>query len=121
MKLSEIRGEAALDVLAEIMEPFVEICSDPEVQKVYNAKGSKVVTLIKSIIKSHKKAVLQILAILDGEDPSTYAPTAIEIPIKLMTLFNDPAFHVFFPSQGQSQDEASSGSATENTGAADPK
>lgn len=121
MRLSEIRGEDALDVLADIMDPAMEILADPEIKKVYDDKSNKVVDVVKVAIKRHKKAILQVLAIVDGEDPATYAPTALEIPVKLMVLFNDPAFRVFFPQQGQSQDEASSGSATENTGATDEK
>ena len=121
MRLSDIRGEDALDVLADIMDPVMEILTDPEVKKVYEDKNNKVADVVRTAIKRHKKAILHVLAVVDGENPATYAPTALEIPVKLMVLFNDPAFRMFFPQQGQSQDEASSGSATEITGATDEK
>lgn len=117
MRLSDIRGEDALDLLAEIIEPITQIASDTEVAEVYRTKGSKIVDIVKVILRNHKKAVLKILALLDGEDPKTYAPSVLEIPAKLISLFNDPAFADFFPSQGQSPEETSSGSAMVNTGA----
>lgn len=117
MRLSDIRGEDALDLLADIVEPIIEITSDPDVEKVYVAQGSRVVDVVKVVLRNHKKAVLTILALLDGADPKTYAPSALEIPAKLIIILNDPAFKMFFPSQGQSQEETSSGSAMVNTGA----
>ena len=35
MKLSEITGEAALDLLADIIEPAAEIMSDPKVKELF--------------------------------------------------------------------------------------
>ena len=113
-KLSEIKGEHALDVLAEIIEPATEIFSDPKIEKVMKSKKAKRVDVVKAILKGHKKSILTIMAILDEKDPETYEPSVIEIPVKLIALLNDPAFSDFFLSQGQ-EEVKSSGSATENT------
>lgn len=112
MKISEIKGERALDLLAEMMDPITEILADKELKRIA-ANGTRI-QLIKKILKDHKKSMITILALLDDQDPETYEPTLPEIPAKIMQVLNDPAFKSFFTSQGQSKDEASSGSAMEN-------
>lgn len=112
-RLSDIRGENALDVIAEIIDPVVEICSDAEVESKY--RSGRRVEFVRAMISNHKKAILKILAVLDGEDPSSYNPSLVDIPVKLLTLLNDPVFTEFFQSQGQNMEETSSGSATGNT------
>lgn len=112
-KLSEIKGEYALDVLAEILDPATEIIADEEVHKLYE-KGKRVLA-VSTAIKKHKKAVIHILAVLDGEDPETYKPSLLAIPIKAMEIFNDPDLIQVFSLQAQNVDESSSGSATVNT------
>ena len=102
-------------MLADIIEPATEIFSDPKIEKVMKSKKAKRMDVVKAILKGHKKSILTIMAILDEEDPETYEPTVIEIPMKLLALLNDPAFSDFFLSQGQEQEVKSSGSATENT------
>ena len=113
MTLSEVKGKDALNLLADILDPIVEISTDPEVEKVY--RSGKNMDVIKTIIKLHADEILYVMAKLDGQNPETYEPSLAEIPVKLITLFNDPAFVQFFPSRGQKTDKTSSGSATENT------
>lgn len=115
MKLSDIKGEEALDVLADLLEPAAEILSDKEVKTAFNKSplvGAKVA------IKNHKKAVLTVLAVCDGADPATYKPNVFSLPAKLLEILNDPEIIGLFNWQGQT-DKTSSGSATENTEAAD--
>lgn len=109
-KISDIRGEDALDILAELIEPAGELINDKIV--VAYLKAGKKYSAIRQAIKGHKKAVLRMLAILEGEDPKTYAPSVLEIPAKLIILLNDPAFVDVFPS---AVTEIISGSATEST------
>ena len=63
MKLSDIKGEAALDVLAEVIEPAVEIMADPIIKQLAADDAPKV-KFLKPIIKGHKKEIIQIV-----EDP----------------------------------------------------
>lgn len=116
MKLSEIKGEQALDVLADLLEPVAEIMSDKKVS-TYFQTGSKL-KAVKTAIKEHKKAVIEILAVMDGEDPETYQPKVITLPMRFIEFFNDEDFVSLFPSQTQNI-ETSSGSATESTGEED--
>lgn len=113
MKLSEIKGEQALDVLADLLEPVTEIMTDKKVSATFQS-GQRM-KAVKHAIKEHKKAVIEILAIMDGEDPATYEPKVVTLPVKMIELFNDKEFVSLFQSQAQETEDASSGSATEST------
>lgn len=100
MKLSEIKGEHAIDVLADLMEPATRIFADEEVQKSVRSKEPKLI-LAKKLLKGHKREVIEILAILDGEDPDTYEVNLLTLPVKLLEILNDPEINSLFTSQGQ--------------------
>ncbi len=87
-KLSEIRGENALDVLADLLEPVSEIFTDREFTKKLH-DGDKMCACVLAI-RNHKSAILKILAILEGVSPEEYNPSLAEIPILLLQLLNDP-------------------------------
>ena len=112
MKISDLKGEKALDVLADIMEPLVTIVGDPEIQKA--TKETNNLGIVQKILKTHKKEVLQVLAIVDQEDPETYEPNILVLPTRLLELFSMPEIRRLFTSQGPKTDGESSGSATEN-------
>lgn len=114
MKISEIKGEAALDALAEIIDPATEILNDPEVKTIYKS-GQPKLLLIKYLLKNHKKPLIKIMATLEGTPVEDYEFNLITLPVKLLELMNDPDLMVLFQSQGQSEKETSSGSATEST------
>lgn len=109
-KLSEIYGEDALDVLADLIEPLSEFALDKTFVELIR-KGDKI-KAVKHAIKEHKKAVLTVMAVLEDENPATYAPPLLRLPVMLLELFNDPELLVLFPS---GQTVTSSGSASENT------
>lgn len=118
-KLSEIQNEDALDVIAEIIDPVIEISQDEEIKKLTSKKDR--LGAVQVAIKNHKKAVLKVLAILDGESPETYKVNIIQIPVKVMELLNDKDMQDFFQSQGLIPSDASSGSVTENIKATEKK
>ena len=106
MKLSEIKGEKALEVIADLLDPMSEIMSDKEIAD--NLKNGKApIKAIKLSLKNHKKAVLDMMAIIDGEDPETYSPSLLEIPKRLLDLLNDPEVQRLFSSQEMTSDEIS--------------
>lgn len=111
-KLSEIRGEDALDVLADVIEPATEIMTDSAVRTLVRA--GKSTQAIKVVLKKHKQAIIKILAIMDGEDVETYSPGFAVLPVKLLELLNDPDMQQVFGLQGQMGDGTTSGSVTEN-------
>ena len=115
MKLSEIKGEKALDVLADIMEPAIRIMSDKRIAVL--AKSGEKIKAVKMAIKGHKKDVIELLASLEQKDPKEYMQeiNVLTLPVKLLEILNDDALQNLFTSQGQNTDEEHSGSATENT------
>lgn len=113
MKLSEIKGEAAIEVIALIIEPATEIMTDVEFRDV--ARKRNIPKAASIALKNHKKAVLEILAALDGEDPEIYNPSLLSIPAKLLELFNDPELMELFTPQDQPSGRPSFGPVSENT------
>lgn len=113
MKLSEIKGEKAIEAIAEIIEPATEILNDPKVKLAARSKNIAAATSIA--LKNHPKQVLHVLAVLDGEDPESYEPSLLEIPKKLIDLFSDPELSALFTSSDQIEAAESSGPQSENT------
>ncbi len=114
MKLSEIKGERALEVLADILDPIGEIGADEKFMTLLT-KDKDLKAALKVILKEHKKSMLTIIALLNGEDVDTYQPSLLELPAMIMELIQDKDFIGLFISQEQSSEKTSSGPATEST------
>lgn len=116
MKLSEYRGEAALDLLADIMDPVSEILQDEAFKKA--ASGWTVLNMAKAAIKGHKRAVIEILARMEGEEPDEYAGKInfLTLPKKVIEVLNDKDLREGFTSAGQTMESESSGSLMVITG-----
>ena len=113
MRLSDYQGEDALDLLADIMEPAIEIMADPEVKEAYKS-GTTRIGFIKVIIKGHKKSIIEIMAAIDGVPVEEYKVNFFTLPKKLMELLEEPEIMSFFASQSQEILENVSGSAMES-------
>lgn len=118
MKLSDYKGEEALDVLADIIEPLTVILGDPKMQELAEKEAAPV-AYIKPILKDHKKEIIEVLARLENETVEQYKShmTILSLPVALLSLINDPEVQNLFHSQEQSKvtSLASSGPAMENT------
>ena len=112
MKLSEYQGEEALDILAELIEPAGEIMSDKHIGEAFKENRFKAIGMA---IKNHKKAVMQILATMDGVPVDEYKCNVFSLPVKILEILNDPEMIQLFQYQGQTGDAKSSGSASVNT------
>lgn len=110
MKLSEIKGEKAIDTLALLIEPVAQIFADEEINKAYKA-GLPKIKIVKLALQNHAKAVIEIMATLDGVEPDKYEFNLLTLPVKILEILNDEAFTDLFTSQSQ---ENSFGSAMEN-------
>lgn len=134
MRLSDFKGEEALDVLADIIEPMTYILADEDIQKmkaeeqkrreeaIRNKTPFRSTPLIKYVtpaIKNHKPEIIQILARLNNQTPEEYTAdlSLATLPLQVLEFINDPEIQKFFTSQSQSPTEqsASSGSVMENT------
>ena len=112
MKLSEYQGEAALDILAGLIEPAGEIMSDKEIGEVFKENRFRAIGIA---IKNHKKAVMQIMATVDGVPVDEYKCNVFTLPVKILELLNDPSLVQLFTYQGQTGHAKSSGSVSGNT------
>ena len=113
MKLNEIKNEQAIETLADMFDPIVEIASDEKV--VSAARGNNKVLMVKYILKDHSRAVFELMALSEGVPVEEYECDILTLPAKLLDLFNRPEFSSLFQSQGQKMEKTSFGSATENT------
>lgn len=111
--LSEYKDEEALDVLADLIDPVINIFSDEEVANYYRA--GVIVKSVQAAIKNHKKDVLNMLAILERVPVEEYHCNLLTLPRLLLSVFNDPELKDFFVSQGQIISDIPSGSVTEST------
>lgn len=108
-KLSEIKGEDAMDVLADLIEPLSEFATDKTF--IAMVRANKRMPAIQYALKTHKKALIRALAIIEGENPDDYNPSILKLPAMLVELFNDPELIALFPS---AEPVTSSGSVTES-------
>lgn len=93
-KLSEIKGEEALDVLAEIIEPAAQIFTDENVKNALKSESR--IKAVKIILKDHKKAILALMAALEETPVEEYKPTLLAIPALILGVLNDPELQSLF-------------------------
>lgn len=112
MKISDFKGNEAIEILADIMMPISAIVNDDEF-KSQIAKREPLMNTVTYILKNHADDVLDMYEPLTKEKREEATPTKI---IKLLVdIANDPDISGLFFSQGQTEDATSSGSAMEST------
>ena len=116
MKLSEIRGEEAMEVLADIIEPAGTIMGDKEIVDGIRSKEDRMKT-ISTVLRKYKKEVVQILAATERKNVKEYMKevNVLSLPLKLLEIFNDEELMSFFSPQDQTTSGKPFGSVTENT------
>ncbi len=127
MKLSEIKGERTLDVIAELIDPIANIAEDEAVRNMVKRekapKGTDPTSFlirrlkkgIPSLIKNHKTDLVSILSTINGVSVEEYTKNLgiLTLTRDVWDLITDSEFLGLFTS-AQSE-ETSSGSAPENT------
>jgi len=110
MKLSDYKGEAAIELWGNLIEPITPILADNDVKNA--AKGS-VVDLAGVILKKHPKEAKQILELIDNKPID-----AFNVPFRVMEIINDFITHKasgdFFSSAEPTTDGTFIGSAPES-------
>lgn len=115
MRLSDYKGEEALDLIADLMEPVSKILEDKEFQKqVEGGDNAGMLKAAKILLKHHKRECIEILARIDGIPFEQYNPTVFTLTKKVVELLGDKEVQELFTSQGQIEEAANFGSATEN-------
>lgn len=92
-KLSEIKGEEALDVIAEILVPITAIANDDEVKEGFETNVAKCISIM---LKKYKAEVMHILAVVDGKKDEDLDFDILELTGSLVELLNEPAVQSLF-------------------------
>lgn len=94
-KLSEIKGEEALDVLAEILVPITDIANDEEVKAGFETNVAKSVSVA---LKKYKKEIIEIFATINGTsvEDTLEEIDILALPAYIVELLNDPAIQSLF-------------------------
>ena len=114
MKLSEIKGDRAVEVIADLIEPVANIASDKECADLFSVKPVKgedrnvtarkhLVKKVPLLLKTHKHDVIQIIATLDGK--SIDDMNLFNIMQSLISMIQDEALIQLFTSAAQSVEE----------------
>ena len=114
MKLSDIKGKMAIEIIADLIEPIAEIASDPACEglfKVVPVKGQSPRTTsakhlgkyIPILLKNHKQEVLKIVALLDGKNADDM--NAFQMMAALLSVMTDKALLELFQSAVPSVEE----------------
>jgi len=114
MKLSEIKGDRAVEVIADLIEPVANIASDKECADLFSVKPVKgedrnvtarkhLVKKVPLLLKTHKRDVIQIIATLDGK--SIDDMNLFNIMQSLISMIQDEALIQLFTSAAQSVEE----------------
>lgn len=107
MKLSEIKGERAIEVIADLIEPIATIASGEDIKKIFPIKPEEGETpaeaamralksKIPTIVKSNKKEIAEILGVLEEKDPEELS--IAQIMKGLSDMISDKAFIQLFSS-----------------------
>ena len=107
MKLSEIKGEQAIEVIADLIEPITNIATDKNCADTFKATKNEgesreeaaarnIKAKIPYLLKSHKKDVANIVGILEGKNPEEL--NILQIFKGALELLNDKALMQLFSS-----------------------
>ena len=128
MRLSDIKGDRVLDVIADLIDPVANIAEDPAAAALFRREVvpegmepkkfllKRVRRSVPTLLKTHKEDLITILATVEGVDPDEYRGVLnlVKLVKDCTELLTDEGFTGLFIS---AQTENSSGSAPETTGA----
>ena len=125
MKLSDIKGDRTLEVIADIIDPIANIAEDEEASSMFRreklpdgmtAKKFLMKRVRKSLpvlLKGHKADIIAILSAIEGVNAEEYAGALnlVKLVKDCTELLTDEVFTQLFIS---AQSETNSGSAQES-------
>ena len=114
-KLSDYKGEEAIELWADLLDPVTAMLANPNVANAAKGNGGSMLNMAKVLMKESPKAVEEILLRVDDTPID-----GLTIPLRLLNLLNElqenESLKGFFGSAEQEKTaEESSGSATGNT------
>lgn len=124
MRLSDVRGERTLEVIADIIEPLARIAKNPDVMRLFDGRNrpegmtdgeyfaNRAVKAIPAMLRDNRADVIEVLAAIDGVDPADYL-ASLTMPKLLRdvyeTVTDDGLLSFLSPSEAMT-DTASLGS-----------
>lgn len=113
-KLSDYKGDEAIELWADLLEPITEILGDPEMAKILQSKKAPLLKA-SAILKKYRKEAEEILLRIDPE-PIDGLNIIVRLTSILVEVGQREDIRAFFGFAGQAgTDSASGGSVTENT------
>lgn len=112
MKLSDIKGDRVLDVIADIIDPIANMAQDKDVAAMFERKAvpegmeareffaERMRKGMPVLLKGHKADIIAIMAAIGGVTPEQYA-ASLDLPklfTDVMELVTDNAFLDFLSS-----------------------
>lgn len=129
MKLSDIKGDRVLDVIADTIDPIANIVQDGDVAAMFGREAvpegmdardffaERMRRGLPALLKGHKADIIAIMAAIDGVAPEQYA-ASLDFP-KLLTdvmeLVTDDAFLDFLSSSETKKGADAPGAASESS------
>lgn len=128
MKLSDIKGDRVLDVIADIIDPIANMVQDKDVAAMFGREAvpdgmeardffaKRMRKGLPVLLKSHKADIIAVMAAIEGVTPGQYA-ASLDFPklfTDVMELVTDDAFLNFLssPETGKGADAPGSASAS---------
>lgn len=125
MKLSDVRGERTLDVIADLIGPIAEIASDEEAARLFRREAvpegvtarefftERAKSAVPALLRGHRDAVISILAAIEGTDREEYAESLnlAKLLRDVVDLMTDEEFVAFLSPSGTGTEGAASASA----------
>lgn len=125
MKLSDIKGERTLDVIADIIDPIANIAEDEEASNLFRKERlpegmtkksfllQRARKAVPALLKGHKGDIIAILSAIEGTTAEEYTASLnlVKLTKDAIDLITDEAFMTLFIS---AQSGTSSGSAPVN-------
>ncbi len=126
MRLSEIKGDRCLDVIADIIEPIAKMAEDDAVVELFKPKAvpdgmdqrgyfvQRMRAGVPALLKGHKAEIIAIMAAIEGVAPKKYARdlTFGKLIHDVFDVLTDEAILSFLPSQPTTSTASGDASAT---------
>ena len=110
MKLSEIKGERTLDVIADLIDPVISIASDENASALFKREKcpdgvepsafamEKVRRSVPALIRDHKDELCVILSTIEGVPTDEYLDglSIAKLIHDVLELLGDEEFQSFF-------------------------
>lgn len=96
-KLSDYRDEEALELLADLLEPFAALFQDKEFRREF--EKNNMIRAAALAVKRHKPEIMAILARMEGVDVKEYHCSIATLPLRLIELMQDKELQQVFTSQ----------------------